>query len=167
MRPTTPCKPGWIAWRTSGRRWSSGPLCSYPPRSAGEGLVYIAGMHAYAMTTTVRLTSAQKRKLQEAQAILQKRSTREISQGEAIGALDETITTIRFKSGRHDVAAAAGSAILNSTSFERVFSRAACLRRRMVPLPRPRGQAVVLHGLHLVRPHGEPRHSPGRCIRRE
>src|SRR5207249_10435179 len=37
----------------------------------------------------------------------------------------------------------------------------------MVPLPRPRGQAVVLHGLHLVRPHGEPRHSPGRCIRRE
>src|SRR5213080_427192 len=62
------------------------PSLFLPPRSAGEGLVYIAGMHAYAMTTTVRLTSAQKRKLQEAQAILQKRSTRKISQGEAIGA---------------------------------------------------------------------------------
>ena len=34
---------------------------------------------------------------------------------------DETLTTIRFKSGRHDVAAAAGHAILKSTSFERVF----------------------------------------------
>jgi len=41
------------------------------------------------MTTTVRLTAAQKRKLQEAQAILQKRSPRKISQGQAIGALAE------------------------------------------------------------------------------
>ena len=41
------------------------------------------------MTTTIRLTSAQKRKLREAQAILQKHSTRRISQGEAIGALAE------------------------------------------------------------------------------
>ena len=41
------------------------------------------------MATTIRLTSAQKRKLQEAQAILQKHSTRKISQGEAIGALAE------------------------------------------------------------------------------
>jgi len=31
------------------------------------------------------------------------------------------IATIRFKSGRHDVAAAAGHAILKSTAFERVF----------------------------------------------
>lgn len=46
-------------------------------------------MHVYSMTTTIRLTSAQKRKLQEAQAILQGHSTRKISQGEAIGALAE------------------------------------------------------------------------------
>ena len=26
---------------------------------------------------------------------------------------------------------------------------------------------MVLHGLHLVRPHGEPRHSQGRNVRRE
>lgn len=41
------------------------------------------------MTTTIRLTSTQKRKLQEAQAILQKHSTRKISQGETIEALAE------------------------------------------------------------------------------
>ena len=29
------------------------------------------------------------------------------------------------------------------------------------------GQTMVLHGLHLVRPHGEPRHSQGRNVRRE
>jgi len=46
-------------------------------------------MLVYAMATTVRLTAAQKRKLEEAQAILQKRSTRKISQGEAIGVLAE------------------------------------------------------------------------------
>jgi len=33
---------------------------------------------------------------------------------------DETITTLRFKSGRHDVAAAAGRTILDSAAFERV-----------------------------------------------
>lgn len=33
---------------------------------------------------------------------------------------DETITTLRFQSGRHDVAAAAGDAILGSKAFERV-----------------------------------------------
>src|SRR5206468_12200235 len=32
----------------------------------------------------------------------------------------ETITTLRFKSGRHDVAAAAGRTILDSAAFERV-----------------------------------------------
>ena len=33
---------------------------------------------------------------------------------------DETITTLRFQSGRHDVAAAAGRAILDSKGFDRV-----------------------------------------------
>lgn len=41
------------------------------------------------MTTTIRLTSAQKRKLEQAQAILQKRSTRKISQGTAVAVLAE------------------------------------------------------------------------------
>jgi hypothetical protein len=41
------------------------------------------------MTTTIRLTRDQKRKLQEAQDILQKRSTRKVSQGEAVRALAE------------------------------------------------------------------------------
>src|SRR5204863_8073529 len=46
-------------------------------------------MHVYGMSTTIRLSSAQKRKLQEAQAILQKQSTRKISQGKAVVALAE------------------------------------------------------------------------------
>src|SRR5438876_11775522 len=46
-------------------------------------------MHVYDMSTTIRLSSAQKRKLQEAQAILQKQSTRKISQGMAVVALAE------------------------------------------------------------------------------
>ena len=46
-------------------------------------------MHVYDMSTTIRLSSAQKRKLQEAQAILQKQSTRKISQGSAVVALAE------------------------------------------------------------------------------
>lgn len=33
---------------------------------------------------------------------------------------DETITTLRFRSGRHEVAAAAGRALLDSKAFDRV-----------------------------------------------
>jgi hypothetical protein len=41
------------------------------------------------MTTSIRLTRDQKRKLEQARAILQKRATRKISHGEAVQALAE------------------------------------------------------------------------------
>jgi len=51
-------------------------------------LIYIL-MYACIQMTTVRLTSAEKRKLQKAQEILERASARNWSQGEAVAALAE------------------------------------------------------------------------------
>ncbi len=54
----------------------------------GGKLIYVL-MYACIQMTTVRLTSAEKRKLQKAQEILEKGSARKWSQGEAVAALAE------------------------------------------------------------------------------
>src|SRR5438093_254704 len=80
-------------------------------------------MHVYGMTT-IRMTSVQKQKLRKAQEILEKASGRGVSQGEVVRLVlsdyvfDETVTTLRFQSRRHDVAALAGKAILESKAFD-------------------------------------------------
>ena len=110
MRPTTPCKPGWIAWRTSGRRRETGspiirPKTHWPRRG---------------LCTRRRIPFLGRRPGDprvEEPAACESRVTR------LRGGLEAFRPTI--------------------------------------------GQTMVLHGLHLVRPHGEPRHSQGRNVRRE
>src|SRR5439155_16890199 len=97
----TICRFPWRTVRTALRCLGSrpiGPRLTGPSRSAPttwrgletEGKADIRfHVSAYTQMITIRLTSTEKRKLQKAQEILEKRSARKWSQGEVVAALAE------------------------------------------------------------------------------
>src|SRR2546426_8541797 len=78
---------------------------------------------------------------------------------------DETVTALVVRSKRHDLASAAGRAILESKNLRLVRIEPPRLRGGLEALRPALREALVLHGLHVARIDGEPGPSQGARLR--